>query len=439
MGVKAMVKRALLALLAVAGLLAWAGFDPVRADQTVNVKVDNYIINFPNEVVFSLEAEAPFEVTRITLNFRAGGTLATRYGYPEFTPGNQVKATYRLRTSGGENNQNYLPPFTTIRYWYVFEGPNGERVQTAEKAFLYQDTRFVWKTLEKDPVTVFYYGGADATAQVVLETARQTLDKMGREAGISLERPVKVVLYNTKADMDGAIPFTSATSRRELITAGQAYSEHDLILVLGVGRDVVRTVAHELTHLITHQLSDNPYRQIPAWLNEGLSMYAEGDLYGEYKRALDNAVRQDRLLSVKQMTTMPGRPEDVILLYGEAHSLVKFLIDRYGPEKMRQLLATYKEGTGDDEALQKVYGFDRDGLYAQWRQSLGLPPQPGGDRNPGATQAGPQTPTQPRPAPAAQPSGPTVPLLALAGAAVLGGLGLLAVAGLVVFLVTRNR
>jgi len=144
-----------------------------------------------------------------------------------------------------------------------------------------------------------------------------------------------VILYNTKPDMDGAIPFTSATSRRELITAGQAYSEHDLVLVLGVGRDIIRTVAHELTHLITHQLADNPYRQIPAWLNEGLSMYAEGDLYGEYKRALENAIRQDRLFSVKQMTTMPGRPEDVILLYGQSHSLVKFLIERYGPDKMR--------------------------------------------------------------------------------------------------------
>ncbi len=439
-----MNRQALLALAAVIGLLVGAGIHPARADSTVNIKVDNYIISFPNEVVFSLEADAPFQISKITLNFRAGSTLATRYGYPEFTPGNQVRATYRLKTSGGENNQNYLPPFTTIRYWYVFEGANGERVQTPEKSFLYQDTRFIWKTLEKDTVTVFYYGGADATARLVLETGLQTLDKMGREAGIGLERPVKIILYNTKPDMDGAIPFTSATSRRELITAGQAYSEHDLVLVLGVGRDVVRTVAHELTHLITHQLTDNPYRQIPAWLNEGLSMYAEGDLYGEYKRALDNAIRQDRLMSVKQMTTMPGRPEDVILLYGEAHSLVKFLIDRYGPEKMRQFLATYKEGTNDDDALRRVYGFDRDGLYAQWRQSLGLPPQPagGGEAPGGAAQPGPQAPGQPappRPAPTAQPSAAAFPVLALLGAAVLGVLGLAVVAGLVVFVVSRNR
>ncbi len=422
------IKRGFWNLLLLVGLLGW-GLSPARAEPTVNVKVDSYIINFPNEVVFSLEAEAPFEITRVTLNFRAGSTLATRYGYPEFTPGTQVKATYRLRTAGGENNQNYLPPFTTIRYWYVFEGPNGERVQTAEKTFLYQDTRFVWKTLEKGPVTVFYYGGADPTAQVVLETTLQTLDKMGREAGISLERPVKAVLYNTKADMDGAIPFTSATTRRELVTAGQAYSEHDLVLVLGVGRDVVRTVAHELTHLITHQLSDNPYRKIPAWLDEGLSMYAEGEIYGEYKRALDNAARQDRLLSLKQMTTMPGRPEDVILLYAEGHSLVKFLIEGYGPEKMRQLLAVYKEGLTDDDALRRVYGFDRDGLYARWRESLGLPAQPGA-----------QTPPAPRPpAGPAQPSTVAIPLTALLGAAVLGAVGLAALAGLVVFLVTRHR
>lgn len=170
-------------------------------------------------------------------------------------------------------------------------------------------------------------------------------------------------------------------------------------------------------------------------------MYAEGDLYGEYKRALDQAVRQDRLFSVRQMTTMPGRPEDVILFYGQAHSLVKFLVDRYGPEKMSQLLAAYKSGTTDDDALRKVYGFDRDGLYAQWRQSLGLPPQPtGGGQTPGAAQPAPQVPTQPappRPAPGAQPS--AFPILALAAAAVLGVVGLVAVAGLVAFVVSRNR
>jgi len=118
-----MVRRGFWGLLLLAGLLMGWGLLPARAEPAVNVKVDNYVINFPNEVVFSLEAEAPFEITKITLNFRAGSTLATRYGYPEFAPGTQVKATYRLRTSGGENNQNYLPPVYDHPVLVRFRGP----------------------------------------------------------------------------------------------------------------------------------------------------------------------------------------------------------------------------------------------------------------------------------------------------------------------------
>jgi len=37
---------------------------------------------------------------------------------------------------------------------------------------------------------------------------------------------------------------------------------------------------------------------------------------------------------------------------------------------MKQLLDVFRQGSGYDEALQTVYGFDQDGLDALWRKSL---------------------------------------------------------------------
>jgi len=135
-----------------------------------------------------------------------------------------------------------------------------------------------------------------------------------------------------------------------------------------------RTVAHELAHLVTYQMTYNPYGDIPTWLNEGLSMYAEGGLTPQEKAILSDAIRKDELVSVRSLSSsFPARGE-ITLHYAESYSLVEFLIDTYGNEKMLQLLATFKQGKSYDDALLEVYGFDTDGLEDAWRISLGLKP-----------------------------------------------------------------
>ncbi len=49
-----------------------------------------------------------------------------------------------------------------------------------------------------------------------------------------------------------------------------------------------------------------------------------------------------------------------------------YLIDTYGWEKMRQLLAVFQEGSTYDDALVRVYGVDMGELDEEWRASLGV-------------------------------------------------------------------
>jgi hypothetical protein len=74
------------------------------------------------------------------------------------------------------------------------------------------------------------------------------------------------------------------------------------------------------------------------------------------------------------MPAMPGDPEDVIIFYGQSRSIVRMLISRFGPGKMRELMATLQAGANVDRAFREVYGFGLQGLDAMWRGSLGLEP-----------------------------------------------------------------
>jgi hypothetical protein len=42
-------------------------------------------------------------------------------------------------------------------------------------------------------------------------------------------------------------------------------------------------MVHELAHLVTYQMTFNPYGDIPTWFSEGISMYAEGALDEDFK------------------------------------------------------------------------------------------------------------------------------------------------------------
>ena len=82
------------------------------------------------------------------------------------------------------------------------------------------------------------------------------------------------------------------------------------------------------------------------------------------------AARFGQLLPLTSMTNRPGKPDEVILFYGQSHAIVRYLIESYGPEKMAELLRTLKSGRGEDDALMQVYGLDRAGLDARWRSTL---------------------------------------------------------------------
>jgi hypothetical protein len=137
-----------------------------------------------------------------------------------------------------------------------------------------------------------------------------------------------------------------------------------------------RAIAHELGHLVVHQYVFGPYGVLPTWLDEGLAMDAEGELRSDLQGLLEQAIARDALFSVRSISgSFPADPYEAKLSYAESYSLVQFLIDSYGGDKILELLGVFKDGSTTDEALLQVYGFDMDGLGEWWRVSLGLSPE----------------------------------------------------------------
>jgi oligopeptide transport system substrate-binding protein len=327
-------------------------------------------VEFPASLTFSLEAESDAVITDITLQYRVKkisyATLISE-ARPEFTPSPRAQTswTWDMRKAS-------LPPGAEVEFRWIIENDAGNREETAWDSIGFDDHRYGWRSLEGDKVTLFWYSGDQSFAQELMDAALEALEKLARDTGAELEQPAKIYIYASYEELRGAM-----VNPQEW-TGGAAFTKYGIV-VIGIDVDNLawgkRTVAHELAHLVNYQMTFNPYGDLPTWLSEGLAMYAEGELTPGHWSVLNQAISEDRLISVQSLSSsFPAAAEEAGLSYAQSYSLIDFLIREYGRDKMLQLLRVFKQGSSYDDALLEVYGFDQDGLDALWLQSLGLEP-----------------------------------------------------------------
>ena len=366
-------------MLLVAILLVLLPAGPASTDgEPIRLLSSSVVSEFPDGVRFRVEVSGENEIMAVAVRFRIGQQARGAYDYAEFEKGRAVDAELFWRT---DTAARYIPPGTIITYNFEIEDSEGSLLATDPEAFIYHDVRFEWEEISQGPVSVAYHGPVRPRAEAVLAAIMETFDHMGPLLGADTGDPIRVTMYNNAKEMPAALPPGSATIRRELITEGQAFVNIGTLLILGSGSLARGTASHEVTHILTHRAGDSVFRSVPSWLDEGLAEYGNIEPGFSYDLALDFALATGRLLPITTLGVIPGNPEDVIIFYGEARSLVRFMVEELGPERMKELMATLKTGTNIDDALEAVYGIDRSGLENQWRASIGAPlyspPDPG--------------------------------------------------------------
>ena len=333
---------------------------------------------FPEGVSFQLEATSPSPIEEVRVFLKPVGSERSTYGYLDIVPGTEVKGEYEMVTGQGTN---HLPPGTVIRYSFEISDVEGQVLRTDDREFLYLDGSLKWQEITEGLLTVYYYGEfVENRARNVLAAAQRTIDEMGPVLGATPDKPIRVVSYSNYRDMARALPFRSQSVREGLITEGQAWPIERVVLVLSSDPDFIGVASHELTHILVADATKSGYLSVPAWLNEGLAEFGNQDQTESYDRALAYGIFTRRLKPLWYLTAFGGGPDDITIAYGQSRSVVRYVIARYGPEKMAQFMGALRNGLAVDPALEQVYGFDQYGLDSEWRLSLRLPPFPPPDQ-----------------------------------------------------------
>ena len=375
---------------------------------------------FPDGVRFFIQVSSPDEIVDVRVFFKKiGQTSRSSYRALEFSQGKVINGETLMRSgTGGE----YIPPGTRIEYSFEIRDGGGRELRTEAEVFIYLDTRFEWGTVTDGLITVFYQGeGMADRAQIMLEIAGATLDRMRPVLGIDPKDPLHIVTYDNYQDMSGALPFRSRATAERLITQGMAFKEERVLLVHGRDSTYEGTTSHEFTHLLVADAAGRAIGRVPSWLNEGLAEYGNVENSDDYDRSLLRAIENNKLRPLWHLNTFSGTPSEIILSYGQGKSVVEYLIATHGEAQMVELIRGIKRTFDIDKALELAYGFDQYGLDSAWRLSLGvqpLPPreapQPRATATPEPSPIPTDAPTA-TPVPAAEPTLSPVPTPAASG------------------------
>jgi hypothetical protein len=363
-----MIKRICLIISALLWLLSPS---LVSAEAGITVTATDVDVSFPSQAVFTIEAESYVDIIDVRLHYQVDKmnyAEVVSEGWAEFTPADEIEANWVWDMRNAS-----LPPGAKITYWWTIEDAAGNELETSPQALDFDDSRYVWRSLTgtlagNGQMTLFWYEGSDSFAEELMDTCQEGLSRLTQDIGAYPERPIKIYIYASSGDLLGAMVYSQEW------TGGVAFADFSVIAIsispgeLDWGK---RALVHELTHLVVHQATFGPYGQLPVWLDEGLATYNEGEFDPFLRSSLEEAIAEDELISVRSLCSpFSAYSEKAYLSYAQSYSLVEYLLDSYGQDKMLDLLALLKEGNTYDEALTDVYGFDIEGLDAHWRASL---------------------------------------------------------------------
>lgn len=338
---------------------------PEATDNTAQLK-------FPDSVTFHLSVQSDNVIDSIELEY---GTTQVTCGpasakaKPDFEPATEVTVNWvwDFRKSGAP------PPGTQLWWRWNLKDETGQEVIIPKQELFINDADHDWQETRSDELILFSAIPNEAFNQNLWQAATEALNKLENDIGAPPERPIKIYNYPDTEDLRESRLYAQEW------TGGLALPAYDTILLgtnPGNQEWGERTVAHELTHLIVHQVTFNCLGDIPTWLDEGLATYIEGDLENYQQEAFDKAVTDDQLLSLRSLSSsFPTNSQRAHLAYAQSHQVVEYLIETHGADKMGELLETFKAGNSYDKALQQVYGLDTQQLDNEWRISLGLQPR----------------------------------------------------------------
>ncbi|MDH4223563.1 MAG: DPP IV N-terminal domain-containing protein [candidate division Zixibacteria bacterium] len=230
---------------------------------------------------------------------------------------------------------------------------------------------FDWYYIQSEHYDVYYYDLGYNLAEFAANTLEEATSPLGRILNYEVKKRIPVILYNSSSEFqqtnviselieENVGGFTEVFKTRVVVPYNGSYEEFRHVLV------------HELTHafifdmlygnLIGNLLSAE-FIQLPLWFAEGFAEYfSRGGWDIEADMILRDATVNGYLI--------PLEFAGGFLAYKEGQSVINYIVNKYGEEKISEILHKGKSRRSFDKSLKSALGLDQNSLSEEWMKYL---------------------------------------------------------------------
>jgi hypothetical protein len=333
----------------------------VQGGSAAQITPDPVNYTFGGQVVLQAQITSDISIEEVQVFLQSAGDTDV-YSGTALLQGNLILYQHDLTSQP-------LRAFAMIEYWFRVIPEKGEPFLSDRFSFIYEDNRFAWQTLSNGPITIHWYEGDISFAQSILNAAAAGLDSAGKYLTLPQVQPVNFYVYASGLEMQ-------STLRLGGLRWIAGHADPDLgvsVVSLPPGPDqqseIQRQIPHELMHLLLYQAVGPAYYTLPVWFKEGLASANESRPNPDYYVILSSAVEQDRLIPMAALCQSFPQDSTVYLAYAQSDSFIRYLYQRYGQSGLQNLLTSYAQGGGCEEASTTVLGLSLKELDQDWRRN----------------------------------------------------------------------
>ena len=215
--------------------------------------------------------------------------------------------------------------------------------------------KFEWYHYETDHFIIYYYPEIEPHLERMAGYAESAYQHVSSELKHDLAHKVPLILFQTSSEFQQQNVIPGAA--QEGVGAFAEPTRYRIVMPLDDPPDLLyRLIVHELTHQFEFDIIPTSLirRNVPLWVNEGLSDYMTG-----IWRPLDLMSVRDAAVTdiVPKMTELEGYTSvgNVRLVYNLGHAVFEFIESRWGKEGIRQFLFSLRKsviGGGEDAYME---------------------------------------------------------------------------------------
>jgi hypothetical protein len=253
----------------------------------------------------------------------------------------------------------------------LLPGPAHAQQLFGKNKIQYSDFR--WRVMETPHIDLHFYPEEEELARWVATVAEEGAVELMQEMNVEPSKRIPFLLYSTHRDFQQTnvspylIPeevggLTDLIKGRVLVPHNGSY--HRLRWV--VRHELVHAIMLEKLSQVLREHKKSRYSYPPLWYVEGLAEFLATEWDSRADMALRDAVINDHLVPIHEMWRIDGS----FLMYKEGQSILMYIADKYGRDKVLEFLSSWWKKESFEELVVEILGVTVKELSDEWTEDV---------------------------------------------------------------------